>query len=105
MTLQNWNLKCTPCGLVGRKDIVGRESGGGESGKDPGHPFGYCSELQQGEADILSLVSLRTWDLKRSAVVINETELPTCLGVSSSGTTSKPNPQHRPLLFVPSGTE
>lgn len=32
-------------------------------------------ELQQGEADIFSLVSLRTWDLKCSAVIINKTEL------------------------------
>lgn len=57
-------------------------------------------ELQPRVA-IFSLVSLRTWDLKCSPVVISKTELFTCLGVSSSGTASKPNPQHHPLLSVP----
>lgn len=35
-------------------------------------------------------------------VIINKTELPTCLGWSGSGTTSTPNPEHHPLLPAPS---
>lgn len=58
-------------------------------------------ELQQGVA-LFSQLSLRTWDLKCGPVIISKTELSTCLGVSGSGTASKPNPEHHPLLFAPS---
>ena len=73
-----------------------------ESSENPCHRFMIIPELQQGEAEIISLVSLRTWDLRWSPTVTNKTELPTCLGVHSSGTTSTPNLQHHPLLPVPS---
>lgn len=87
-----------------KEDIVGKGSGGRESGKDLYHPLDYCFQTVARSSNFLS-GPLKTWDLKCSPVIIGKTELSACLGMSSSGTAGKPNPQHHPLLSVPSRSE
>lgn len=79
MTLHNWNLKYTPCGLVcrkvARKILLGKRVEVERAARICAILLVIVPELQQGEADIFSLVSLRTWDLEWSGVIINKTEL------------------------------
>lgn len=47
-----------------------------ESVKNPCHHLIFSPELQQGEVEIVSLVYLRTWDLRESPVIINKQTFP-----------------------------